>query len=1366
MADLSDIWGQTEKVSAAPVSTSVSAGDFLKKLVTGQTNVLTPAAVGLGEAGLALASGIPAWLYGRINQIATAAMTGDAEKAKAVEEAVTKQYSFEPTTDFGKHLTEKAGKVMEPLFILGEEIRKRDVEAGMPTKGAIGQLIADLLVPAKAGKAAKAIIGERATMGAKPEIKTAADYRKANESFAEGELRKAQDASISEAEAARAGDPEVANAIREEYGIPEYVAALKERLKAEGVKVQEKADLSDIWTEGEREAYGTTAEVPPPAPEPKPFPQPEAPLALPAGQGFELVKETPQVTTPLPEGATAKASGQVPLEWLRGAVSSRQTPFEAKPVVKPVEAVVPEVKAPEVKAAPAKAKEPWEMTQKEFSTKKAEEVNPKTEKTKAGEQTIIPGASEAETFNLTGSPGEIGTPAPKGKPAETGNLFLSKILDERGSFSTKLIDEARDAIKNTEGAELTENGLKLRLVRYQKPEQSGQRSVRKGVFYLPESKSPYQKYYTTGKNGYGGRDRYEGESTYLNPIIVKGASGGKVPERAYDSIDGKGSYEKMRTDVLANAWTKDWANRKPDVKAIAALLEKYGGDPSIAEEIAYHSKEGNTLPYAIQEHIVAAKLRAGGYDAAIGYNKIGGKTRLSEVFDVREEAYPWENNWKKNYESYYPEGKRKLNDFLNIIKGERGSSPEIGDLSEFGFEMFSDMAESTKEAIKIAAKEAPKAGAFAGEREKGKYSIGEVVKHRSVTGPKGEKLKAPPVFEGEKAIVQNMPDLPKKPMGGWTENPLRTFEQLGTQAKELIYRPVKEAEKVWHEEMTALREEVKKVKQGTTFLSGDRIGMYAIAQQKKGKALLDAMGKKAPTLTPKEMEVYNFMRGKFDDLYQRLQKSRQISGLEPFGKVDNYFTFFSDLSALQEMGFNPITTPMSVMEEAFIHLKATPFGFAKKRSGAIHPIKTDAFVVFDRYADKAIQHINLSPVVAKGRELMGGFDDGFILKNEKPATAKFITDWLDYVAGQKPPQPLPPTVERGLQTINKNLAFSILSANLRSAVIQPSSLVNTVAEIGAKNTLKGIVGLLEFSEGKRSAVADAMKKSNVLMGREFDVNVMESMASVKGALSGARQKAGEIGLKPLQWLDMETARATWIGAYEKAKAEGKIERDAINYADDTVTRTQASAQRSDLSPIQRTTIGKTLTLFQTFTINNFGFLTRDVLGIGNKAITNKEAFAKAGRWIVGTTLINSLFEDVLGTQSPQPSPIHEFMKNQEEGGTVPESVMKAALEAATIAPFLGGARFGSSPFGATADFAKDVAVKLADKPGPKKTWTELGAKTLGVPGVAQVSKTIRGLDQGKSPLEALMGTEKRSMEPSRKLKRATSGNLRKLRGLD
>jgi hypothetical protein len=200
------------------------------------------------------------------------------------------------------------------------------------------------------------------------------------------------------------------------------------------------------------------------------------------------------------------------------------------------------------------------------------------------------------------------------------------------------------AIKNEPSAQITDEGLLLNLVRRQSPDQSGAESVRTGVFYLPEGQSANLKNYK-GKTGYGGVEPIEGQTLYKNPLFVKGATGGKAPEVAYDLLAGKGAYEAMRNDVLKSYNYN--SNQSQKVEAIQGILEKYNGlDSDDAYNMAYNivinSKAGNTLPYAVQENIVGNAVRNAGHDAVLGYSKGRGDKGefLSEVFDVRELTYP------------------------------------------------------------------------------------------------------------------------------------------------------------------------------------------------------------------------------------------------------------------------------------------------------------------------------------------------------------------------------------------------------------------------------------------------------------------------------------------------------------------------------------------------------------------------------------------------------------------------------------------------------------------------------------------------------------------------------------------------------
>lgn len=199
-----------------------------------------------------------------------------------------------------------------------------------------------------------------------------------------------------------------------------------------------------------------------------------------------------------------------------------------------------------------------------------------------------------------------------------------------------------EAVNNTPSAQIVEDGLLLDLTRYQKEEQEGATSVRTGVFYLPTG-SPQEKYYRGGKNNYGGKVRIQGETLIKRPLFVKGSTGGKAPEAAYDSIKGKGAYNKVRDDVLKTIG--GWGKKQSEiVDGMQAILEKYEATEVDAYEIWQNSRQGNQLAYALQENIVAHAVREAGYDSVIGYSKKkSGGAFISEVFDVREQEYPYES---------------------------------------------------------------------------------------------------------------------------------------------------------------------------------------------------------------------------------------------------------------------------------------------------------------------------------------------------------------------------------------------------------------------------------------------------------------------------------------------------------------------------------------------------------------------------------------------------------------------------------------------------------------------------------------------------------------------------------------------------
>lgn len=174
--------------------------------------------------------------------------------------------------------------------------------------------------------------------------------------------------------------------------------------------------------------------------------------------------------------------------------------------------------------------------------------------------------------------------------------------------------------------------------------QDGATSLRTGVFYLPY-KDKNVKYYKGGKNGYDGNVKHEGEILIKKPLFSKGATGGKAVEFAYDTLKGKNSYKNMR-NVVFNVIRSNRILPEEIAEKIAEVLSMYNGNDyddnyNLAYVIQQNSKKSNTLPYAIQENIVAHAVRDAGYDSVLGYSKKrDGNYFISEIFDVREITYP------------------------------------------------------------------------------------------------------------------------------------------------------------------------------------------------------------------------------------------------------------------------------------------------------------------------------------------------------------------------------------------------------------------------------------------------------------------------------------------------------------------------------------------------------------------------------------------------------------------------------------------------------------------------------------------------------------------------------------------------------
>ncbi len=603
---------------------------------------------------------------------------------------------------------------------------------------------------------------------------------------------------------------------------------------------------------------------------------------------------------------------------------------------------------------------------------------------------------------------------------------------------------------------------------------------------------------------------------------------------------------------------------------------------------------------------------------------------------------------------------------------------------------------------------------------------------------------APPVPMSDFRTLLDLKDLPLT-KGDYKLMPFyRIAKLLGPRAYDRLEFGMKDAEKAantaFHYEVDAFDAKYKLLKAdgGMSRKSMTRIGTYAIAQRANGAAILKAMGKKAPTLTPNELEMYHYIRGKYDQLWNEVNAARVYAGKEPIEKVEDYFTFNRIFSEWEQMNPSLVETPAALWNN-FIHPKMTGFQYAKQAKRSLRQVDLDAGRVFKAYLQKAETHIHVGKEIARDRELLKPFRNSrgevvYAMESSAPNARVKIQEWLDDAAGIRPKSTeLSNFSAKVLDKFSSNIARSTLSWNVRSALIQPTSLINSVVDIGVRDMYSGIGGLL--SKSKRT---EAMRLSSVLQTRKFDMAVDMATATTGGRIDLALRKMADLGFGPLKILDMVSAEATWIGAYKHAqRVEGlRPGRESARYADDVVLRTQGSGMRSDMAPIQRSALGRAATLFQTFVIGNYHFLTKDVAGMGkgHSAPQVAKNISNIARWVGYGLLVDILFEDVLGMKSPMPQPVTAFVKEMNRpGGKLDTASLRAAGEVAEILPIIGGGiRYGKSPLGAVAETLTEISTVAGKTRGPGISPVELGAKVAGIPGTAQVARALRSNKSTKS----------------------------------
>jgi len=347
------------------------------------------------------------------------------------------------------------------------------------------------------------------------------------------------------------------------------------------------------------------------------------------------------------------------------------------------------------------------------------------------------------------------------------------------------------------------------------------------------------------------------------------------------------------------------------------------------------------------------------------------------------------------------------------------------------------------------------------------------------------------------------------------------------------------------------------------------------------------------SLTPEEKAMGEYLVKHYDEQYKGINEIYKKLAGKNLPKIPGY----SPIRLLSET----IDTTRDVIESLLTKYNVRPSirkGFTKERTkGAIQPLNLDAVnnLMF-----------NLSRVEHYKAFVLPIRDINKLLSNPKLIEAikqkrgnpfyQNLKSWLLDVSDTNPGISFD-QVDKIARLLRVRAADAMLGFNIVSALKQPISVLNACGEIGVFNVLNGIQ---QLSKSPVATTRIVYEKSPLVRNRkgQFDrvISELEQSKNIKQIIKQTKTKS-DIIIGLIKFMDQQSVKAVWKGAYDQALGKDMTDQEAIDYADKVIRKTQPMAGVKDLARWFRGgTLSKMFTMFQNQINNNYNYYTHDIIG--------------------------------------------------------------------------------------------------------------------------------------------------------------------------
>jgi len=307
-------------------------------------------------------------------------------------------------------------------------------------------------------------------------------------------------------------------------------------------------------------------------------------------------------------------------------------------------------------------------------------------------------------------------------------------------------------------------------------------------------------------------------------------------------------------------------------------------------------------------------------------------------------------------------------------------------------------------------------------------------------------------------------------------------------------------------------------------------------------------------------------------------------------------------------------------------------GFGNRRF-----VLLDLSVAF-QHVDGVIKDIELREAVVTAHRIINSksFEEAVTAAKGKQFHQMY-QKWIENVIGVNQPQAS--ALESVIGYARTGASIAEMGLSLRTMLQQPFGITQTIVMIGEMNTYRGVA---EFARDRTTAVRKVMEMSPFMANRAATFNRDVRDAHRMLGVQGLQENITTAAFWGIQKLDMAVAIPTWLGAHQKAVAEGMGPQDAIDYADGIVSRSQGTGLPRDMADIvQGARWKKLFTMFYSF------FSAYQNLQTDQWKQTSFRDAKQALRWAknqVWITLIPSLLIDYLFNKGPDDDDPESWLK--------------------------------------------------------------------------------------------------------------------------